>query len=59
MVLLQDMGGKAEFEALLIYATPLAPDRTRVVRGPGCLEENVKGCAACLIRVSGSLPHME
>lgn len=31
---LQDLGGKAPFEALLIYATPLAPDRTRVARSP-------------------------
>ena len=33
-VLAQDMGGKSPFEALLIYVTPLAPDRTRLVRTP-------------------------
>ena len=31
-MLLQDLGGKSPFEALLIYTTPLAPNRTRVVR---------------------------
>ena len=34
LVLLQDMGGKSPFEALLIYVTPLAPDKTRLVKTP-------------------------